>query len=130
MSKKIMQIAKKADDGTYTSFLPFGAYGENVQMHDLNSLEEELKIGGGCKTSFISDDDGNMTIIAEYAKGKDESYYKVVTTFTSNNDTMTIEEKLYLVDKEENEKLIKSKVTSFESDEDSNNMIITEEVTK
>jgi hypothetical protein len=99
-------------------------------MHDLNSLEEELKIGGGCKTSFISDDDGNMTITAEYAKGKDESYYKVVTTFTSNNDTMTIEEKLYLVDKEENEKLIKSKVTSFESDEDSNNMIITEEVTK
>jgi hypothetical protein len=43
---------------------------------------------------------------------------------------MTIEEKLYLVDKEENEKLIKSKVTSFASDEDSNNMIITEEVTK
>jgi hypothetical protein len=114
MSKKIMYASEKRD-GTYSTPVPFGVFGENVKMADSNNLEEELKLGGSCKTSLEESEDGNTVVIT--AKYDDES--TLVTTIVEKDDTTVITQEL--LDSTSN--VIKTKTITFEGD------AINEEVT-
>jgi hypothetical protein len=108
MSKTIMYASEK-HDGTYSTPVPFGVFGENVKMADTNSLEEEFKLGGSCETSIKeSEDESTTTITANYT----DSGYTVVTTVVEDGDNTTITQVL----SDKSNEVIKTKTITFEGD--------------
>jgi hypothetical protein len=129
MSQQVITYMSKKENGGYSTFIPFGVVSNNVKMQNLNTLEEEFKLGGNCITTITEseqDDIATTHIIEEYKDAETTSdYYKVITDIVENGDTTTITQSMYMVSADE-ESLIKSKTISFE--ETDNETIITEEI--
>jgi hypothetical protein len=131
MGEVIRYMSRKESTG-YSTFVPFGVVSNNVTMNNLNTLEEEFKVGGNCITSIVesSEDDGSTTthIVEEYRENDvDGDYYKVVTDIVEASDgTTTIMQEMFYVDSTGSEKSVKKKTVTFA--EDDNGTTITEVV--
>ena len=120
MADTLIGFSQKLEDGSYTPQTLFGVIGENVEMLNGNDLEEEVKLGGPCVTSFSNDEEsGNTVITEEYKTAEQESgYYKVITEIGVDESGSTIiTQKLSLVESGGVEKQIKSKKVVFENQE-------------
>lgn len=114
-NKSIKEIRQK-NSSAYSSPVPIGAYGINIDMLSENNLEEEFHLGGQCITNFETDDDGNMIITEEYRKeNQTENYYSMVTTFEVENNDTIITQKLYFYPLANSPNLERTKTVVFSS---------------
>lgn len=117
MADTVIGFSQKLKDGSFTPRTLFGVIAENVDMFNGNDLEEEFKLGGPCVTSFSDDEESGNTIITEEYKISEQkdNYYKVVTEIgVDERGNTLISQKLFLVESEGMNTLIKSKKVTFE----------------
>ncbi len=112
---KIKSLRQKEDNNTYSSPIPIGANGINVDMLSTNNLEEEFHLGSPCVTNFTTDAQGNMTITEEYKinDSQNKDYYVMITTFEVQNNETIIIQKLYYYLEENVQELQKTKKITF-----------------
>ena len=115
--EKIKKLSQKLSDGTFSSPLPLGADAQNIDMLSGNDLEEEFHLGGNCITSFVTSTDGSITITEECKSSESQTnnFYKMITTFSAENDQTVIKQQLYYIDKQGKSSLKKTKTVNFEN---------------
>lgn len=112
---KIKKLSTKAQDGSWSPFVDFGANAVNVDMLDGNNLEEEFHLGSPGITKFQNNADS--VIITEEYRNSDtqtQNYYKMITTFENQDGNTLITQKIYWVADVGNETLKKTKKVVFE----------------
>lgn len=115
--KKIKYMSQKKPDGSYSNPFPFAVFGNNVEMQNNNTLEEELRLGGPCLTSIRNIKKNIVQIIEDYREkdGDLKDYHQVVTMILPDK---TIKQWLYIVRLSNSERiLVKSKDIKFIEDE-------------
>lgn len=115
--KKVKYMSQKNPDGSYSDPLPFAVFGNNVEMQNNNTLEEDLRIGGPCLTSIRNIEKDVVQIIEDYREkdGDLKDYHQVITMILPNGD---IKQWLYIVKLSNSERiLVKTKDIKFIKDD-------------